>query len=254
MKSSSKLFMRWSTHIFSFNFKILHRKGKIHLNTDILSREKSVLDEPTKQDHAEANIHSIFPVSEICTLTRCQICNIQFSHALHVQKFDMKHFHNFKTVPLTKINALTHINESIVYPFTNQNLSSAQKNDRILSEVGLWIIQGGPDNIQHFDEELLYYTELFDRLYLKDDIIYLQLQDDNDFETIFGYPSKILIPLSLRHEVITSAHSSKQSGHFKLQTTLYRISSKYHWKTMKHDISVFIKQCVQCNVSQDVKP
>ena len=59
MKTSSKLFMRWSTQIFSYNFKVLHRRGKIHLNCDILSREQSVLDEPTLQDTTDTAIHTL---------------------------------------------------------------------------------------------------------------------------------------------------------------------------------------------------
>ena len=75
--------------------------------------------------------------------------------------------------------------------------------------------------------------------------------EENDFETIFGYPSKIVIPLSLKNDIINSTHASKQSVHYKLQSTYYRVSSKYHWKSMKNDISLFIKQCVFCNISQD---
>ena len=96
MKSSSKLFMRWSTHIFSLNFKILHRCGKIHLNADVLSREKSVLDEPTKQDCAETNIHFIFPTSKICNLEGCNICTLKFSDGSTVQKLDQKNFKFYK--------------------------------------------------------------------------------------------------------------------------------------------------------------
>ena len=53
MKTSSKLLLRWSTHIFSFNFKLLHRRGSIHLNADILSRKNHLQDNPTAQDTAE---------------------------------------------------------------------------------------------------------------------------------------------------------------------------------------------------------
>ena len=48
-----------------------------------------------------------------------------------------------------------------------------------------------------------------------------------------------------------SAHASKQSGHFKLNSTYNRVFSIYHWRQMKADISVYISKCLQCNVSGD---
>ena len=106
---------------------------------------------------------------------------------LECAKIRPEKFQILQTVPLFKLQALSHINENVIYPFSNEQLSSAQKNDRILSEVGLWLLQGGPDQLQHFDIELLYFVELYDRLYLKDDVIFIQMQDESDFDAIFGY-------------------------------------------------------------------
>ena len=92
MKTSSKLFLSWSTHIFSFNFKLLPRRGSIHLNADILSRENQLQDNPTAQDTAETHIHSIFPAIKTCKLSACGICAISLSSASALQR----NFHSKK--------------------------------------------------------------------------------------------------------------------------------------------------------------
>ena len=161
MKSSSKLFMSWSTHIFSLNFKILHRKGTIHLNADILSREKSILDHPTEQDVVETNIHSLFPAPKMWEINCCNICTISFVETSLAQNLNPKKFQLLQTLPLSKVQALSHINENIIYSISNEKLSYEQSNDRILSEVKSWLLSGGPDNLKHYDSELLYYVELF---------------------------------------------------------------------------------------------
>ena len=50
LKTSSKIFSRWSTIIFSYPVRILHRSGKLSQNSDILSRNQSLMDDFRKSD------------------------------------------------------------------------------------------------------------------------------------------------------------------------------------------------------------
>ena len=50
LKTSSKIFSRWSTIIFSFPVRILHRSGKLSQNSDILSRNQNLMDDFRKSD------------------------------------------------------------------------------------------------------------------------------------------------------------------------------------------------------------
>ena len=103
MKTSSKLFLRWSTQIFSYNFKILHRKGSIHLNADVLSRESQLLDNPTQQDAEETHIHKIFPTIKTCKMDICGICSI--SGITSCRKLNPKKFDILQTVSLNQLHA-----------------------------------------------------------------------------------------------------------------------------------------------------
>ena len=123
MKSTSKLFMCWSTHIFSFNFKILHRKRKIHLNADVLSRDHTVQDEPSEEDVSENKIHKLFE-HNICQIKDCQICvkrlgprtgsfgPLNVMNPIKVQLL--------KKLPFSKIKALSRISEGFSITFTNE--------------------------------------------------------------------------------------------------------------------------------------
>lgn len=103
MKSSSKLFLRWATHIFSFNVKVLHRKGKIHLNADILSREKSILDNPSDIDDIETSFHSLKSINQI-------------------------KFEKIKATSLCNIKGLSHVDNNFTYTF--KNLKNYQMNKK----------------------------------------------------------------------------------------------------------------------------
>ena len=103
------------------------------------------------------------------------------------------------------------------------------------------------------DGELKYLHEHFEQVCLKNNIICVNLSEKTEYDTLFGTAIKKLVPLALRRELMHSAHSSKQSGNFKLKLTVHRIASKFHWRSLKADVASFISQCVHCNITGDTK-
>ena len=99
-----------------------------------------------------------------------------------------------QTVSLNQLHALSHVNENVIYPFSSERLAYEQAHDRVLSEVKTWLQSDGPDYTNHFDVELLYYVELFSQLFIKDDIIFINFQEQNEdtYNLIFGSTCKIL--------------------------------------------------------------
>ena len=154
MKSTSKLFMHWSTHIFSFNFKVLHRRGKIHLNAYILSRDETILDQPSESDVIETNIHSLSSINTLCGISdynildkisdcdilNCKICVIENTNISLSTKLNKNKYDTLKRLSLSKIMGLSQIDSNFTHSFTLKQFSNAQKMDRVLSEVGQWII------------------------------------------------------------------------------------------------------------------
>ena len=129
--------MRWSTHIFSFNFKVLHRRGKIHLNTDISSRHEAILDQPSESDVTETNIHTLASINTLCGIPDynvldkiskcdCKICVVENSH---IPLSDKDKFNTNFFLSLSKIMGLSQVYSNFTYSFTLEQFSNAQKMD-----------------------------------------------------------------------------------------------------------------------------
>ena len=55
------------------------------------------------------------------------------------------------------------------------------------------------------------------------------------------------MPKSLRQEIIRNNHDILLAGHFGVNKTAAKIKEKFYWFQMDLDISLYIRQCGQCN-------
>jgi hypothetical protein len=59
--------------------------------------------------------------------------------------------------------------------------------------------------------------------------------------------NRIAVPSSFIHVVLRIYHDSEFAGHFGIQKTLQRISAKFHWPSMAHDVKRYVQSCDVCN-------
>ena len=59
---------------------------------------------------------------------------------------------------------------------------------------------------------------------------------------------RLVVPTKFRDNLLENAHNSKFSGHLGIKRTYYRLSSKYYWKGMHHDVVKWINSCDSCNM------
>lgn len=57
---------------------------------------------------------------------------------------------------------------------------------------------------------------------------------------------KEVVPIEFRKNTITKNHSDPTSGHFGIFKTFKRLSLKYFWPGMHHDVSIFVTCCDPC--------
>ena len=57
---------------------------------------------------------------------------------------------------------------------------------------------------------------------------------------------QIIIPLSLRWDILYYSHSTKVAGHFGAARTVLRIASRYYWPGMNRDIRSWVSTCEMC--------
>ena len=58
-----------------------------------------------------------------------------------------------------------------------------------------------------------------------------------------------VVPRSLRSRVFIACHSSPFAGHSGLTRTLYRLRTRFWWPYMVRDVTLAVKGCLHCNLS-----
>lgn len=62
----------------------------------------------------------------------------------------------------------------------------------------------------------------------------------------FALRKRLLIPQSMRQEIIREWHDSLRCGHMGRDRTIERLSSRFYWPAMREDIIKYIKTCDIC--------
>ena len=57
---------------------------------------------------------------------------------------------------------------------------------------------------------------------------------------------RIVVPLSLRHNIFNIMHATPDAGHMGEYKTLYRIRLRFFWPHMRADIKEWIQKCPHC--------
>ena len=70
--------------------------------------------------------------------------------------------------------------------------------------------------------------------------------EDNVLKIKFKNKVLLVVPKSLRYEIISLSHSEWYSGHFGIFKTIQRIYNNYWWPTVKEDVTNFISTCTIC--------
>lgn len=57
---------------------------------------------------------------------------------------------------------------------------------------------------------------------------------------------RLVIPASFQPTLLAMMHDSPYGGHFGIKRTLARLSHRYFWPTMLHDVTMWVSQCTSC--------
>ena len=73
-------------------------------------------------------------------------------------------------------------------------------------------------------------------------LLYRKYQPKKSSQVLF----QIVIPLSLRNQILHQYHDSNFGGHFGPRKTIPAIQSKYYWNNMENDIIAWCRNCEIC--------
>ena len=129
-------------------------------------------------------------------------------------------------------------------------IKAAQNSDTVLKEVIRWINQNErPKDLQklRLPPDLVRYWKQYKLLVLRDGILYRKwIKHDKETKEIEIERLLVIVPESLRNNVLQLHHTSLVTCHPGIEETYRQILRQYYWAQMKNEIELFVKSCVTC--------
>ena len=89
----------------------------------------------------------------------------------------------------------------------------------------------------------------WDQLVLKDGVVWRQFEDKEGTTSIL----QLIVPHTLREEVLTKLHSGVVGGHLR-EKTMARLREKFYWPGQWNDVKNFCRACTSCATRKTPAP
>lgn len=127
--------------------------------------------------------------------------------------------------------------------FEKRDLKSEQELDPVLSVVRRWVQDSSPPNKEEARKlswELRLLARSFDRLSIVDGVLGM----DRHHNGVAGF--RILLPGSLKQNLLELLHDHTCSGHLGTRRTTDRVLEKWYWPGAYGDVRVYCETCEAC--------
>ena len=230
---------RWLEELSQYNMTIVHRKGCEHINADALSRIGDTL-KSCDCYNAGADLKSL-PCGGCAYCTRAHNQWSRFAEDVD------------DVIPLAMINTNTLVDVPLSTGSSNwvEGLTSGQLRDAQLQDpdIGLvihWLEHG---YLPSKRELLLTSPETRALWSCRSN---LEFSNGVLFYLWSEHPSLgsrlcVVVPYSLRKEVLQNCHDSRVSGHLGIDKTRNKLKDKFFWYGMSRDAELHVRGCHICN-------
>ena len=136
--------------------------------------------------------------------------------------------------------------EQCITPSLKRKFSNQQKNDAVtLLLIELLNKAERPDDeeMEGTSRELRYYWARVNDLLMKDGILGLLNNSDDNVTTIF----QAIVPKRSGQRILELAHSSAGGGHFGVKITVNKHEQRFHWNRMTRDVREWCEKFPTCN-------
>ena len=213
---------RWLEELSVFDMEdIEHRPGRKHSNADGLSRGPCP---QCKMDHYGEKIRrgkaATTPIDHSNVITRSQA----------------------KTETKTTSEDLSS-NWLASFNLNTESFKLQQASDPVLSEVASWVRDGVRPKFSQISpsgSDVKFYWSQFESLCVMNDLLVRKL-DQND-----NIKLQILVPPSLRNDVMTECHSVLTAGHLGIAKTIGNVKKRFLWPGMRKDVQFYVQSCDPC--------
>ena len=232
---------RWIEELSQFDMQILHRQGRKHSNADALSRIPDLL-EPCDCYRAGTDLKNL----------KCGGC--PYCTRAHHQwsRFDEEVDDvvplSFRT-PAVAIQMLQ-LDHWLPAGYTIDQIVTAQRDDANL-ELLLDFLESGEEPTEYFlmlaSAETKAYWLSKEPFILRDGVLLYRYVSDDPFEP---ETYKLVVPESLRQDILELAHDVPTFGHLGITKTLAKLKRNFFWYKMRSDIETFVKSCRKCSINK----
>ena len=137
--------------------------------------------------------------------------------------------------------------------YSKQELENKQRQDQCLGLLHQWMDEGEipeREQVALKSPAIRKYWLCWSQVERRGGVLYYRWVSD------IGSLSqlRLLVPKSLKREVMEFCHSPALSGHLGVGKTLHRARQHFLWYGMGGDIRLFIQKCPQCQASKAVGP
>jgi len=238
---------RWLTFIECFDYQIVHRPGKKHVNADTMSRRPK----PAVDEEEQAGRQSTVRVLNAAV---CPTVNPDGSAAGTDTDPAVASSTGSSTgppsgSPSAAIAACPPLTVHTKPPSSNNlfnDLAAAQSEDDDLRDL---LNRRQQTDEQPNIEELLTASEYTKKLWsqwyrlrLRNGVLYRLFEERRSHTTIY----QALIPHTLRETAIRSCHVGMAGGHLGAKKTLDQVQRRFYWSTWRSDTVRYGRRCPKC--------
>lgn len=126
------------------------------------------------------------------------------------------------------------IDEVLTFTILTVKIGELQYKDKDLKELKEAILDPNTSNCRAITRRKA------NNFRLKDNILYNAITDKD------GLVYALVIPRTLKEEVLWEAHNASTSGHMGMSKTLSTLSPKYYWDNIVKDVYKYIRVCRDC--------
>ena len=241
---------RWLEELSQFFMTIKYRPGSKHQTADALSR----LQEESFCPYSNAKVS---PDELPCR--GCKYCwrmHRTWSEFMENVDYAVPLVENHGQIQTRKVHIGDQVNQATVNPSTTgdkswldgyswDEISRAQHSDKNLKFIVSWLesqeppsesdlFLSSPESKHYWINKELYALDRHGVLY-------------KEFRTETPTRRLLIIPDSMRSEVLSLCHDIPAAGHQGMDRTLARVREKFHWYAVSSDVRHFIASCAVCN-------
>lgn len=262
VKDATGRLYRWSIKLQEYDFQIVYKPGRSHINADILSRiPENILSAAilAYDDEFLEECPSSFPE---CPTTPSPTFHADDDddadgtghHATVFSSFDVCAFDNpaastgHLSPPVTQLSpSMSQAYDTYAPDWSfSMDLHLEQRTDphlaTIISELTLPVASNNPSFVS---------SSLYDSYYLDEQTgLLMHLYFPTHSRKIRDAFHQVVLPQSLRHYVLRAYHDSPLSGHMGGGRTYAKILQKYFWPSLRQDVFNYATSCHICQTAK----